>query len=66
MSIALNDAPARSTFGAGFGARFARMVHALQKSRMRSVLYQMSDKELELIGVSRGEIEAYAEKLLQE
>ena len=46
------------------GAAFKSFVASAQHGRMLSVLSQMSDAELERIGITRADIPNYAEKLL--
>lgn len=50
--------------GTGAKAAAHRVFVAMQLARMMSVLANMSDEHLELIGVARSEIPDYAAKLL--
>lgn len=49
----------------GFAAGFKRFIANVQVGRMRSVLNQMSDSQLETVGITRSEIDAYAAKLVK-
>ena len=51
-------------FFSSIGAAFKSFIASAQHSRMLSVLSQMSDAELELIGITRADIPDYTEKLL--
>ncbi|PVH30154.1 hypothetical protein [Pararhodobacter oceanensis] len=55
---------ALSRFGGKIKTQAQHLSKAIQLARMMSVLANMSDDHLELIGVTRSEIPAYAEKLL--
>lgn len=46
------------------GTAFKSFIASAQHSRMLSVLSQMSDAELERIGITRADIPNYTEKLL--
>jgi uncharacterized protein YjiS (DUF1127 family) len=51
-------------FFQGVSATLARMHNSMQVGRMTSILLQMSDQELENIGVKRSEIPQHADKMI--
>ncbi len=53
-------------FGTGTVRWLASLMYTVQLSRMVKVLYQMSDRQLAAIGVTRSEIPAYAKTLMVE
>lgn len=53
-----------SELGAGVWDTLSMAILHMQVGRMKSVLHQMSDSDLEHIGITRSQINAYAETLM--
>lgn len=54
-----------SDFGANMLNNISMAILHLQVSRMKSVLHQMSDAQLDQIGIKRSQINAHAETLME-
>ena len=63
MSIAIEAPVARPS--TGIADRIAKFVLKMQEARMRSVLDQMTDAQLEAIGTSRSDLSARAAELVR-
>lgn len=55
---------ALSAFGRRFRKSFGVSLHAVQVARMNEVLGNLSDFQLEQVGITRAEIPRYAERLI--